>query len=119
MNELETKRRTADLAFEYELDASPQEVWRAISVPELRETWLPREELSDAEPVSATPGEEICYRMKDSEPPFLESTVTFEVRPSANGNTLLRIVHRLEDERLTRRPPPAANNNWLCRLRAA
>lgn len=52
--------------------------------------------------------------MRDDEPPFLESLVTFQIRPNADGGTILRIVHGLEDERLG---PPAANSNqpWLMR----
>lgn len=119
MNEPKAEGQTTDLVLEYELDASPQKVWRAISIPEFREKWLPKGELADAEPVSSAPGEEISYRMKDNEPPFLESMVTFQVRPNADGGAMLRIIHRLVDERLARRPLSAANNNWPSLMRAA
>ncbi|WP_440495982.1 SRPBCC family protein, partial [Serratia sarumanii] len=29
------------LILEYSLDAPPEKVWRALSIPELREQWLP------------------------------------------------------------------------------
>ncbi len=119
MNEPEAKEQEADLVLEYELDAPPQKVWRAISIPEFREKWLPAKILIDAEPVSSEPGEEISYAMKDDEPPFLESRVTFQVLPRDDGSTMLRIIHRLADERLTKLPSSAANNNGYCFMRAA
>ncbi len=119
MNEPEAESQAADLVFEYELDAPPEKVWRAISIPEFRETWLPNGDLAEAEPISSAPGEEVRYRMRDDEPPFLESTVTFQVRPNVDGGTILRIVHGLVDERLAKQPPIAANNNWPCLMRAA
>ena len=37
---------------DYDLDAPPQKVWRAISIPELRAHWLPAADLAAAvEPV--------------------------------------------------------------------
>jgi uncharacterized protein YndB with AHSA1/START domain len=119
MNETEAGRQANELVFEYELDAPPEKVWRAVSTPALREKWLPKQELADAEPVSTAPGEEISYRMRDHEPPFLESIVTFQVRPDRNGGTILRIVHGLADARLTPRMPPAANSNAPWQMRAA
>ena len=110
MTDLETERPTRDLVLEYELDAPPEKVWRAISTPAFRERWLPNGDLADAEPVASAPGEEIGYRMRDNEPPFLESIVTFQIAPNADGGTLLRIVHGLVDARLAR-PPKAANGN--------
>ena len=103
-----------NLALDYELDAPPEKVWRAISIPAFREQWLPNGALADPEPVAATPGEAICYRMRDDAPPFLESLVTFRIMPGAAGGTLLRIVHGVIDRQS---PPVAANNNpaWLMR----
>ena len=44
-----------ELVFEYELDAPPEKVWRAISIPAFREKWLPNRDLADAEPVASAP----------------------------------------------------------------
>lgn len=117
MSDTEAERREKDLVLEYELDAPPEKVWRAVSNPSFREAWLPEQELAETEPVSTAQGEEVSYRMRDGEPPFLESIVTFQVRPDANGGTILRIVHGLADARLLPRIPTAANNNapWLMR----
>ncbi len=108
-----------ELVLEYELDAPPEKVWRAISIPAFREKWLPARDLVDAEPVASAPGEEIRYRMRDGEPPFLESVVTFRVDPNAVGGTRLRIVHGLADTRHERRPTHAANTNLPLMMRAA
>ena len=107
MNDMEAEGQTKDLVLEYELDAPPEKVWRAISIPAFREKWLPKGELADTEPVSSAPGEEICYIMRDDEPPFLESVVTFQVEPGADGGTRLRIIHGLVIAQRAQ-PAPAA-----------
>ena len=120
MSETDTKAVDEALVFESDLDAPPETVWRAVVTPELRERWLPGSALADREPVSATPGEEVGYRMRDDEPPFLESTVIFQLRPGIDGaGTRLRIVHRLSDERLQARSPVAANSNRPALMLAA
>lgn len=119
MNDVDAKGQTKDLVLEFELDAPPEKVWRAISIPAVRRKWLPNGELAEAEPVSSKAGKEIRYRMRDSEPPFLESVVTFQIIPNAVGGARLRIVHALIDARLERRLPRAANNNRFCVMRAA
>lgn len=119
MNDMEAEGQTKDLVLEYELDAPPEKVWRAISIPAFREKWLPKGELADTEPVSSAPGEEISYTMRDDEPPFLESVMTFQVTPNTVGGTRLKIIHGLADARLERHLPRAANNNWTCLMLAA
>ena len=109
----------SDLVLEYELDAPLEKVWRAISIAAFREKWLPRVALADAEPLSSATCEEIRYRVRDDEPPFLESVVTFQIMPSADGGTRLRIIHGLADARLGRHLPKAANSNGPCLMRAA
>ncbi|WP_063582215.1 SRPBCC family protein [Achromobacter ruhlandii] len=100
------------LVLDYDLDAPPEKVWRAISVPALREQWLPDGALAAAEPLAATPGVEIRYRMRETLPPCLESVVTFQLSPNADGGTRLTIVHTPDDARLTQPLPRAANDSW-------
>lgn len=119
MSDVEAERQTQDLVLEYELDAPPEKVWRAISIPAFRERWLPNGGQAYFDPVSTAPGEELRYKMRDEEPPFLESIVTFQVRPGTHGGTILRIIHGLADARLNPRMPPAANNNGQLLMRAA
>lgn len=111
MNNEKTEEHKNGIALEYELNEPPQKVWRAISIPEFRESWLPKEALADPEATSSTPGEEVCYRMRDNAPPFLESTVTFRIAPNATGGTSLRIIHELTDMRFDRITARAANKN--------
>lgn len=88
-------------------------------MPAFRDRWLLGRDLADAEPISTAAGEEVSYRMRDDEPPFLVSIVTFQVRPDANGGTILRIVHGLADTRLAPQMPPAANSNAPLMMLAA
>lgn len=117
-----TDRKTDDqgkgIELEYEIDAPPHKVWRAISIPEFRENWLPKEALVDPEAAALTPGQEVCYRMRESDPPFLESLVTFRIVPNATGGTSLRILHELADVRFDRMRTAAANNNGPLMLAA-
>ena len=100
------------IVLDYELDAPPEKVWRALSIPALREQWLPASALADPEPLAATPGVEVRYRMRDTLPPCLESVVTFQLSPTADGGTRLTIVHTPDDARLTQPLPRAANDSW-------
>lgn len=115
MTDLNIPAQRNGIELEYDLNEPPQKVWRAVSTPELRENWLPREALADPQAIFITPGEEVRYRLRDDAPPFLESIVTFRIAPNASGGTSLRIIHELDDARLRR----AANNNGLSVMRAA
>ncbi|KRE22641.1 polyketide cyclase [Bosea sp. Root483D1] len=114
MSESDTQDRTKQLVFAYQLDAPPEKVWRALSIPAFRERWLP----AQVEALSTVPGQEVRYRLTEEEPPFLESIVTFELAPN-EGGTELRIIHRLTDARLSEQPPAPANSNQPLMLRAA
>ncbi|RTG45752.1 polyketide cyclase, partial [Serratia marcescens] len=48
------------------------------------------------EPLAATPGEAVSYRLRDDQPPFLESVVTLQIVPDPGGGSLLRIIHQLD-----------------------
>lgn len=108
----------AELEFEADFDAAPEKVWRAVTQPELRERWLPGGTLADAEPVVETPGSRVSYRMRDDEPPHLQSVATFELTPNGAGGTRLVIRHRLTDARAAKRLEPA-NGNGTAMMRAA
>jgi uncharacterized protein YndB with AHSA1/START domain len=89
-------REEAELALEVELDAAPEQVWRAIAVAAFRERWLPEADLAEPEPIASVPGVEVRYRMREEDAPFPESTVTFRIEPAPRGGTLFRIIHRIE-----------------------
>ncbi|WP_136660339.1 polyketide cyclase [Nitratireductor sp. XY-223] len=119
MSDQEHEEREKELVFEYALDAPPEKVWRAISIPAFRERWLPGEDLADPEPAFTAEDEEIHFRLREKEPPFVESTVIFHISADRNGGTVLRIVHALTACQNDRQAPPAANNNGLLLMRAA
>ncbi|MBO6858600.1 MAG: SRPBCC domain-containing protein [Roseibium sp.] len=110
---------TADIVQEYELEAPPEKVWRAITIPTFRERWLPDHDLAQAEPVAVIQNEEILFRLRDDAPPFLESVVQFQLQPISSDRTLLTIRQRLADGRLESRDTWAANSNEPVMMLAA
>ena len=119
MSECDEQKQEPELDFEVRLDEPPQKVWRAISIPALRDNWLPAGDLIDETPVASTPEEEVSYRMRDDRPPFLESIVTLRIRPDANNGTILRIIHRLDKFGPASLLSRAANNNSTALMQAA
>lgn len=107
----------AALVLEYDFDAPPERVWRAVTIPALRERWLPDSDLAGAEPESSVVGEEVRYRLRDSEPPYRESRVTFRIEPNEAGGTRVHIIQEICDGR--GKQPQAANANGCCLMRAA
>jgi hypothetical protein len=103
----EETKEEAEIAVEYELDAAPEKVWRAIAVAAFRERWLPEADLAEPEPIASIPGVEVQYRMREEGAPFPESTVTFRIEPGLRGGALLRIIHRIEGDARLR----SANDN--------
>lgn len=95
-----TQKSPPRLELEYRLDAPPEKVWRAISTPALRQQWLPESLLASAEPLSTPPNQELRLRMRDDQPPYLESTVLFQIRPDHGDGSVLKIVHTLDDVRI-------------------
>jgi hypothetical protein len=88
----------AEIALEYELDAAPEKVWRAIAIAAFRERWLPVADLAEPEPIGSIPGVEVRYRTREDGAPSPDSTVTFRIEPGPQGVTLFRIIHRLEGD---------------------
>ena len=107
------------IELEYDIDEPPGKVWRAITVPELRDVWLPGDVLAETEAAALTPGEEVSYRIRESAPPFLESMVTFHIAPNAAGGTSLRIVHERVDAGVGPVKAQAANDDVQPVMRAA
>ncbi|SON54206.1 hypothetical protein HDIA_0665 [Hartmannibacter diazotrophicus] len=119
MSNVETDDGHAIIELEYDLDEPPQKVWRAISIPEFRDHWLPPQDLADSEAAIITPGRELRYTLRDGAPPFVESTVTFTVLPNGIGGTHLRIVHVPADGSFPHMIMSAANSNDPPLLRVA
>lgn len=96
------QRQGSGIELDLDLDDPPQKVWRALTVPGLRDRWLPRAALADPGAIILKPGREVRYRLRADGPPFLESTVTFTIAPNATGGTRLQIAHHLTKSRFGR-----------------
>jgi uncharacterized protein YndB with AHSA1/START domain len=118
MKDAESEKQVADVTLEYDLEASPETVWRAILDPVLREAWLPGADLANPEPLDEVPGERVRFGMREKGSPGFESTVTFHVGPGLDGGSRLRVVHCLLEVRATRSMPRAANTNGPVMLAA-
>lgn len=85
----------AGLELAYEFDAPLEKVWRALSIADYRDRWLPGGDLVDPGPVAVEEGQAISYRLRDSAPPHDESLVTFRIAANDSGGTRLEIVQRM------------------------
>jgi uncharacterized protein YndB with AHSA1/START domain len=106
------------IVLDYDLDAAPEALWRALTDPALVASWLAPNDLSPHESTAdmgqrfllqPSPGESVacevlvseparrlCYRWReipDGGQP-LDSVVTFEITPGPDGGSHLRLVHR-------------------------
>lgn len=83
----------AELAFEAELEHSPEKVWRALTEPHLLDAWLPASPQVDREVVEADPPHVLRWAWRDGagQPP-LESEVTITLVPTPGG-TRLTVIH--------------------------
>lgn len=102
------------IELEFTFDAPPEKVWRAVSIAQYRERWLPGADLAEDEPVALKEGSAVSYRMRDSLPPHEESVVTFQIAEDGAGGTRLEIIQRLLVE-----VPAAANGNGETMMLAA
>lgn len=108
-----------ELIFEYHFKEAPEKVWRAITIPEYREQWLPSDTLINPEPISSIPNKEVSYQMKDNEPPYPESEVRFLISPNGDGGSILKIHHILTDARLKTLSALTANDDTITCMKAA
>jgi uncharacterized protein YndB with AHSA1/START domain len=100
------------LTLEYDLDAPPEKVWRALTVPDLVTEWLGTDEAGSPddtigyELVEAEPFSRVRYAWHDGQggPP---GEVIFEIWPDGEGQTRFRLTHFAT----TPKPVSAANGN--------
>ncbi|MFK4824971.1 SRPBCC domain-containing protein [Paenochrobactrum sp. BZR 588] len=110
MSEKNVADKSKTLVFEYELEATPQKLWRALTIAEFRAKWLPELAQQQAEPGSLIPQKQICYKIREKTPPFLESHITFRISVRDDGKALLTIIHELTDTCVRPMSQPANNN---------
>lgn len=98
-----------ELVFETVLDAPPEKIWRALTIPEYRDRWMQMPEDVALEVVKANDGNVLTYRWQErcsgDVSRMEESFVTIELTPNENGTTGLRLTHALV------LIPTAANGN--------
>ncbi|WP_375452016.1 SRPBCC domain-containing protein [uncultured Devosia sp.] len=89
------------LVFECALDAPPDKVWRALTVPDYLERWLtPAKagaERIDLAVVTSEENRSLTYRWRESGQGAIvgtqDSMVTFEITPMRDGGTWFRLTH--------------------------
>ena len=98
------------LVFETTLDAPPEKVWRALSIPEYLDRWLQPPADAEISVVAAEENRSLTYRWRE---PSEDSLVTFEIAPHDDGGTWFRLTHAPISM------PAAANNNETVMMLAA
>ncbi|WP_297112465.1 SRPBCC domain-containing protein [uncultured Devosia sp.] len=99
---------TDELVFETTLDAPPEKVWRALTVPEYLDRWLDKPEYAEVERITADEPNSVTFRLRERDAQGVQtdvSFVTFELTPRDDGGTWFRLTHR------PAAVPAAANNN--------
>ena len=98
-----------ELVFECTLDAPPEKVWRALTVPEYLQRWLKPSHEIDMAVVTAEENVSLTYRWREAGQGAVvgveDSLVTFELSPTSDGGTWFRLTHAPVAV------PVAANNN--------
>lgn len=84
--------RDEAVVVECDLEATPEQAWKALTDPTLVERWIAPEEagVELGDPVEFEPGREVRYPWRDADE--RESTVTFTLTETDAG-VHLRIVH--------------------------
>ena len=98
-----------ELVFECSLEAPPEKVWRALTVPEYLARWLKPEAEIELAVVRAEENKSVTYRWREAGQGAIsdaeDSLVTFELTPDEAGGTWFRLTHA------PMALPVAANNN--------
>ena len=100
---------TDALVFECALDAPPEKVWRALTIPEYLERWLKPDKDLDLAVVTAEENKSLTYRWREAGQGAIlgmeDSLVTFELTPTTDGGTWFKLTHA------PMAVPAAANSN--------
>ena len=85
------------LVFECSLDAPPEKVWRALSIPEYLDRWLKPADDVELSVLTAEENRSLTYRWREagqgSAGDVEDSMVTFELTPTDDGGTWFRLTH--------------------------
>ncbi|MBF0680260.1 MAG: SRPBCC domain-containing protein [Devosia sp.] len=91
-----------ELTFETVLDAPPEKVWRALTIPEYRDRWLQQPDDVKLHLVAVNANSLLTFSWVERDE---ESLVTIELHPTKDGGTAFRLTH------VPVRIPAAANSN--------
>ena len=85
------------MVFECALDAPPEKVWRALTIPEYLERWLKPAEDIDLSVVTSEENKSLTYRWREAGQGAIagaeDSLVTFELTPTNDGGTWFKLTH--------------------------
>ena len=81
----------AEIVFETVLDAPPEKIWRALTIPEYRDRWLDKPDDVQIERIGPDADNLVKYRW--TEGGLEESLVTIELTPNGDGTTGFRLTH--------------------------
>ena len=105
------------LVFETELDAPPEKVWRALSIPAYLERWLQKPADAEISVVASDENRSLTYLWREPGEGVAalpeDSLLTFELSPGENGGTWFRLTHAPVAV------PVAANSNETVMMLAA
>lgn len=126
MTDAQRQEETDDtIVVECELEATPEKVWRALTVPEFVATWLdvPAADKVTADTtgpayriIEALPFSRVRYAWNDATVSEPETVVTFDLEAQPGGGTWFRLTHSVETARTIASP---ANSNSPPLMRAA
>jgi len=102
---------TDALVFECSLDAPPEKVWRALTIPGYLSRWLKPADDFELAVVTAEENKSLTYRWREAGQGALtdaeDSLVTFELTPNDDGGTWFKLTHA------PMTVPVAANSNCV------
>ncbi|MAY63040.1 MAG: polyketide cyclase [Rhizobiales bacterium] len=88
-----------EIVCECELDAPPETVWRAVTIPEFLEEWMgirPDENRDDdisCEIIDQSPGSQVRFAWHDGRTDVPYSVVTIDIEPALENRTRFRLSH--------------------------
>ena len=102
---------TDALVFDCSLDAPPEKVWRALTIPEYLSRWLKPADDIELAVVTAEENKSLTYRWREAGQGAVtdaeDSLVTFELTPNDDGGTWFKLTHA------PMTVPVAANSNCV------